>query len=307
MPNIKGVSFSEFKQLFQIAVDEHLLQGEPIPEMNKYSIGEIKSALEYPFQTAGGHDIFKGVEQKAASLLYSFAKGHFLTNGNKRLALLVFELFLDKNGYEYGDSEGLKILISEVVSSDPKDKDNQIIKIANRLKNHPTMTNTEINEKIAKAEKNSALPEKYKAKYIADLKAQLKPEQSEVGGHEPKTEPAPAPKAEKKATKKEPKVKVKSAAKAEKKGPDYDCDDLIIKEKEKVKKRRDAAQKRKEEPAKTPATKNKEAIEKVTEKIETNIEKRIEKGQVGKAELDKLIAETELLLKMLRLQRSKIK
>ena len=54
------------------------------------------------------------------------------------------------------------------------------------------------------------------------------------------------------------------------------------------------------EPKKTEATKNKERIEKVTEVIETNIEKRIEKGQVSKSELQKLIAETEALLTKLK-------
>lgn len=81
---------------------------------------------------------------------------------------------------------------------------------------------------------------------------------------------------------------------------DYDCDELIEKEKEKVKKRKANALKKASEPKKTEATKNKERIEKVTEVIETNIEKRIEKGQVSKSELQKLIAETEALLTKLK-------
>jgi hypothetical protein len=79
----------------------------------------------------------------------------------------------------------------------------------------------------------------------------------------------------------------------------YDCDDLIEKEKEKAKKRKENADKKAKEPKKTEATKNKEAIEKVSDRVTSNLEKRIDKGEVSKAEIKKLITEAKDLLKML--------
>lgn len=93
--------------------------------------------------------------------------------------------------------------------------------------------------------------------------------------------------------------KTEPKATASAKANPYDCDDLIAKEKERKQKSKAAAEKRADEPKKTPATRNKIAIEKVAERITTNITKRIDKGEVKRAELEKLIGETKILLKNL--------
>lgn len=91
------------------------------------------------------------------------------------------------------------------------------------------------------------------------------------------------------------------AAKKKKYGDDpEDCDDLIKAERERKKKSKAAAAKRANAPRHTPATKNKIAIEKVAERINGSINKRIEKGDVKKDEIKRLIAETEKFLHELR-------
>jgi hypothetical protein len=86
----------------------------------------------------------------------------------------------------------------------------------------------------------------------------------------------------------------KSEPKKSKKS-DYDCDDLIKEAKERHAKAKKAAEVRAEAPKKTEATKDKEKIEKVYD----NVEKHIEKNKLSKAQLEKLIAETKDLLKLL--------
>lgn len=103
-----------------------------------------------------------------------------------------------------------------------------------------------------------------------------------------------------KATTKESKAPTKAEPKKATNTGGYDCDDLIAKETEKAKKRKENASKKANEPKKTEATKNKERIEKVADAVETNLEKRIAKGQVSKSELTKLIAEAESFLSMLK-------
>ncbi len=67
--------------------------------------------------------------------------------------------------------------------------------------------------------------------------------------------------------------------------PDYDCEQLIKEVKEKRKKSKEAAVKRANAPKKTEATKVKESIEKVSEKIE----KKYEAGKLTKVQILNLI------------------
>ncbi len=48
-------------------------------------------------QTFGGKDLYPGVEEKAAHLLYFVIKDHPFTDGNKRIGSFLFLLFLKKN------------------------------------------------------------------------------------------------------------------------------------------------------------------------------------------------------------------
>lgn len=86
---------------------------------------------------------------------------------------------------------------------------------------------------------------------------------------------------------------------APKKDP-YDCEDLIATEKARQRKLKEAAKERADAPKHTPATKNKLAIEKVGERVVSNVHKRIEKGEVKRPELERLIKTTEEVLNSLR-------
>jgi death-on-curing protein len=61
--------------------------------------GKLESILaqQYPFF---GHEQYPTVFEKAAMLLYFFAKGHCFRDGNKRLALQAAIVFLKINGFE---------------------------------------------------------------------------------------------------------------------------------------------------------------------------------------------------------------
>lgn len=96
------------------------------------------------------------------------------------------------------------------------------------------------------------------------------------------------------------KLKTKTEPKKSDTLGDYNCDELIEKEKAKAKKRKANALKKASEPKKTEATKNKERIEKVADVVETNLEKRLAKNEVSVEEIRKLIDETESLLTKLK-------
>ncbi len=77
-------------------------------------------------QTFDGEELYPSAEEKAAHLLYFIIKDHPLSDGNKRVAVLLFLLFLDRNGilrpglFDDATLVALALLIAE---SRPQQKD----------------------------------------------------------------------------------------------------------------------------------------------------------------------------------------
>ena len=62
--------------------------------------GLLESALEMPFQTFGGEDIYPSLLQKAARLCFSLVANHPFIDGNKRIGIHAMLVFLALNGVE---------------------------------------------------------------------------------------------------------------------------------------------------------------------------------------------------------------
>ena len=67
----------------------------------------LKGALGAVMQTFGGKDVYPGIEEKAANLLYFLIKDHPFVDGNKRIGASLFLWFLEKNEALYR-SDGIK-------------------------------------------------------------------------------------------------------------------------------------------------------------------------------------------------------
>lgn len=61
----------------------------------------VRSAVEQPFQTFDGNDLYPSIEEKAATLCFLFLKGHHFLDGNKRTGFTAMVLFLELNGYDF--------------------------------------------------------------------------------------------------------------------------------------------------------------------------------------------------------------
>jgi death-on-curing protein len=61
--------------------------------------GLLDSALNAPFQSFGGEDLYKTVPAKAARLGFSLINNHAFIDGNKRIGILVMLTFLEMNGF----------------------------------------------------------------------------------------------------------------------------------------------------------------------------------------------------------------
>ncbi|MBU3965379.1 virulence protein RhuM/Fic/DOC family protein [Patescibacteria group bacterium] len=92
------------------------------------------------YQTFGGKELYKTIEEKAAHLLYFTIKDHYFTDGNKRIASFLFVYFLDKADYLFKKSGERKIndnaltaLALFIAESDPKEKEIMIKIVKNLL------------------------------------------------------------------------------------------------------------------------------------------------------------------------------
>ena len=76
------------------------------------------SALETPFQSYEGQELYPSIQAKAARLCYGLVKNHAMIDGNKRIGVHVMLVFLALNGVElqYTQKE-LYSIILELASS----------------------------------------------------------------------------------------------------------------------------------------------------------------------------------------------
>ena len=62
--------------------------------------GMLDSALNAPFQTLAGKDVYPSLQQKAARRCFGLVKNHPFVDGNKRIGAHVMLVFLALNGIE---------------------------------------------------------------------------------------------------------------------------------------------------------------------------------------------------------------
>ena len=84
----------------------------------------LESALESPFQSFGGRELYPSIQAKAARLYYGLVKNHAMIDGNKRIGVHAMLVFMEINGYdlEYSQKE-LIDLILDVAAGEKDDAD----------------------------------------------------------------------------------------------------------------------------------------------------------------------------------------
>ncbi len=68
-------------------------------------MGLLESAVNAPFQSFGGYDVYPTIYEKAARLGFGLAQNHAFVDGNKRVAVLSVFMFLRGNGIELDCTE----------------------------------------------------------------------------------------------------------------------------------------------------------------------------------------------------------
>ncbi|ORU01361.1 death on curing protein [Anaerovibrio sp. JC8] len=113
------MTYAAIEYITEILLDDILqfhndLEASDIPvEDGVRDMALLESAINAPFQTFGGKDLFPTLFEKAARLFFGIANNHAFVDGNKRTAVHAMEVFLFMNEktllYETEEMETLVI------------------------------------------------------------------------------------------------------------------------------------------------------------------------------------------------------
>ena len=76
----------------------------------------FKSSISTIYQTFDGIELYPSIEEKAAMLLYLVTKNHSFSDGNKRIAAMLFLWFMENNGILYRPSGEKRIADNTLVA-----------------------------------------------------------------------------------------------------------------------------------------------------------------------------------------------
>ncbi len=76
----------------------------------------FKSSIGQIYQTFGGVELYPSIEEKAAMLLYLVTKNHSFSDGNKRIAAMLFLWFMERNGILYRTDGSKRIADNTLVA-----------------------------------------------------------------------------------------------------------------------------------------------------------------------------------------------
>jgi len=135
------------KEKFRLTYEEAIEQISAVK--NAYGNSELfgrekdksfRSSIGAIYQTFDGKDLYPSIEEKAANLLYFITKNHSFTDGNKRIAALLFLYFMDRNGILYDEAGRKRIADNALVAltlmiavSKPDEKDSMTRVIVNLI------------------------------------------------------------------------------------------------------------------------------------------------------------------------------
>jgi DNA ligase (NAD+) len=104
---------------------QELLQKEEATELFGREVGQgLKAIVRNVVQTFDGKSLYPTNIERAAHLLYFVIKGHPFTDGNKRIGVLLFLLYLSKAGIPLRfDDCTMTALALLIAQSDPSNKD----------------------------------------------------------------------------------------------------------------------------------------------------------------------------------------
>lgn len=120
------LTYEDALQSIQILTKDLAGRGETSSLFGAERGNMLHAVIGTLYQTFDSRDLYPTVEEKAAHLLYFVIKDHPFTDGNKRIGVLLFLLFLQRNnGHAYKDALSDDMLVALallIAESDPRQK-----------------------------------------------------------------------------------------------------------------------------------------------------------------------------------------
>jgi death-on-curing protein len=112
-----------------LSIEQFLLAAESILGIDAdrlksaTKLGSAESALAAPFATYGGHDFYPHPIKRAAVLASRIVRNHPLPDGNKRVALLLMDLYLEEQGWRITCSQTELAIAIEALAAGKNSED----------------------------------------------------------------------------------------------------------------------------------------------------------------------------------------
>jgi death on curing protein len=68
-------------------------------------LNALQAAIQRPYSTFDGKDLYPTINDKAAALVESLVKNHAFIDGNKRIGYVMLRFFLIESGYDLSASQ----------------------------------------------------------------------------------------------------------------------------------------------------------------------------------------------------------
>ena len=68
-------------------------------------LNALKAAIQRPYSTFDGKDLYPSIYDKSAALVESLVKNHAFVDGNKRIGYVMLRFFLMESGYDLSASQ----------------------------------------------------------------------------------------------------------------------------------------------------------------------------------------------------------
>ena len=99
--------------------DREPLEGTPAYKLDLFGVekdGSFKASIDGIYASWGGEEVYPGLMQKAAHLLYFLVKNHAFSDGNKRIAAGLFLYYLERNDALYREDGSKRVADNALVA-----------------------------------------------------------------------------------------------------------------------------------------------------------------------------------------------
>ena len=133
--SFKYLEIEDYKTIVDQLIEAKQEFSEDIPPFHTRYEGKMESIIAQIQAEYFGEELYKTLEEKASMLFYLIIKNHPLFNGNKRVGVMAYFVFLAMNSEElYFDEETIQNELYEIATltaaSFPEEKD-EILEMLN--------------------------------------------------------------------------------------------------------------------------------------------------------------------------------